>query len=276
MNKSISNVLEIATKSLKLHGIENPSGDARKLLSHLLSVSKNRLTLLSSEPISKTVELKYFRMIDARKKHQPVSQIIGYRMFWGREFIINKNVLDPRPETEELIYHALKFNYKNILDLGTGSGVILITLLLERTCSIGMGVDIEPRALEVAKRNAENFATLDRARLIKSNWCEKISEKFDLIVCNPPYISSVETDDFAKHLGQWEPLNALFANNNGLAEYMIISRSLSKVMKTSGVALFEIGYNQAEAVSKIFNNCGYKTSTFKDMSGKDRVIKVTF
>ena len=137
-------------------------------------------------------------------------------------------------------------------------------------------MDIEPRALEVAKRNAKNFATLDRARLIKSNWCEKISEKFDLVVCNPPYISSVETGDFAKHLGQWEPLNALFANNNGLAEYMIISRSLSKVMKTSGVALFEIGYNQAKAVSKIFKNYGYKTSTFKDMSGKDRVIKVTF
>jgi len=182
----------------------------------------------------------------------------------------------PKAETEELIYHALKFNYKNILDLGTGSGVILITLLLERTCSTGLGVDIEQRALEVAKRNAKNFATLDRARLIKSNWCDKISEKFDLVVCNPPYISSVETGDFAKHLGQWEPLNALFANNNGLAEYMIISQSLSKVMKTSGVALFEIGYNQADAVSKIFKNCGYKTSTFKDMSGKDRVIKVTF
>ena len=90
------------------------------------------------------------------------------------------------------------------------------------------------------------------------------------------FISSGETDDFAKHLGQWEPLNALFANNNGLAEYMIISRSLSKVMKTSGVALFEIGYNQSRAVSEIFKNCGYKISIFKDMSGKDRVIKVTF
>lgn len=276
MVKSISKILEIATKILNLHGIENPNGDARKLLSHLLGVSKDRLTLLSSGSISKTVELKYFRMIDARKKHQPVSQIIGRRMFWGREFIINKNVLDPRPETEELIYHALKFNYKNILDLGTGSGVLLITLLLERACSTGMGVDIEQKALEVAKRNSKNFATLDRARLIKSNWCDKVSEKFDLVVCNPPYISSVESQDFDKHLGQWEPINALFAKDNGLAEYMIISRILSKVMKTSGIALFEIGYNQAKTVSRIFESCGYKTSTFKDMSGKDRVIKVTF
>ena len=276
MSKTFADILSIAAKELKKVGLDNSIGDSKKILAHIMGISKEQLLLLDPEVFPKSVELKFFEMIGWRKQHQPVSQIIGYRSFWGRDFFINNKVLDPRAETEELIYHALQKNFSNVLDLGTGSGAIIITLLLENTSAIGVGVDIDLEALKVAKTNSKNFSVRKRINFFQSNWCEGVTEKFDLVISNPPYIDINEKDQYDSHLVRWEPYHALFSESGGTAAYHVIAKQLKKVMIKSGLALFEIGHSQAPMVSVIFTNEGFKAEVFKDMSGKDRVIKVTF
>ena len=276
MSKTYGQVLRKAANELKEIGIENPFNDSKIILAHIMGITKEKLILLDPEIFPKSVELKFFEKISLRKQHQPVSQIIGYRSFWGRDFFINNKVLDPRPETEELIFHALKKDFRSVLDLGTGSGAVIITLLLENTFATGVGVDIDLEALEVAKTNSKNFLLRKRLDFLQSNWCESVTEKFDLVISNPPYIDINEKDQYDPHLVKWEPSHALFSEDGGIAAYYTIAKQLKKVMQKSGLALFEIGHSQASVVRIFFTNEGFKTKVFKDMSGKDRVIKVTF
>jgi release factor glutamine methyltransferase len=276
MSKTYAQVLSIASKELKKIGIDNSIGDSKKILAHIMGISKEKLLLLDPEIFPKSVESKFFEMINLRKQYQPVSQIIGYRSFWGRDFFINNKVLDPRPETEELIYLALKSEFSNVLDLGTGSGAIIITLLLENTSATGVGVDIDWEALKVAKTNSKKFGVRKRINFLQSDWCESVTEKFDLVISNPPYVDINEKDQYDPHLVKWEPYHALFSESGGALAYHIIAKQLKKVMQRSGLALFEIGHSQASVVRIIFTNEGFKAEVFKDMSGKDRVIKVTF
>ena len=276
MSKTYAQVLSIASKELKKIGINNSIGDSKKILAHIMGISKEKLLLLDPEIFPKSVESKFFEMINLRKQYQPVSQIIGYRSFWGRDFFINNKVLDPRPETEELIYLALKSEFSNVLDLGTGSGVIIITLLLEDTSATGVGVDIDWEALKVAKTNSKKFGVRKRINFLQSDWCESVTEKFDLVISNPPYVDINEKNQYDLHLVKWEPYHALFSEAGGTMSYYIIAKQLKKVMQRSGLALFEIGHSQASVVRIIFTNEGFKAEVFKDMSGKDRVIKVTF
>ena len=276
MNKTYAQVLLIAAKKLKRIGINDPIGDSKKILAHIMGISKEKLILLEPEIFPKSIKVKFFEKINSRKQLQPVSQIIGHRSFWGRDFFINKKVLDPRPETEELIYHALKKEFSNVLDLGTGSGVVIITLLLENTSATGIGVDIDLEAIKVAKKNSNIFSVETRIDFVQSDWCEQINEKFDLVVSNPPYININERDQYDTNLAKWEPYHALFSESGGFAAYEIIAKQLKNVLKKSGLALFEIGHTQAQLVNQIFANEGYKVKSFKDISGKDRVIKVTF
>ena len=276
MSKTYAQVLRTAANELKEIGIENSFNDSKIILAHILGISKEKLLLLDSAVFPKSVELKFFEKISLRKQHQPVSQIIGYRSFWGRDFYINNKVLDPRPETEELIFHALKEEFRSVLDLGTGSGAVIVTLLLENTSATGVGVDIDLEALKVAKINSKIFLLRERLDFLQSNWCESVTKKYDLVISNPPYIDVNENDQYDHHLVEWEPYHALFSEDGGIAAYYTIAKQLKKVMQKSGLALFEIGHSQASAVRIIFTNEGFKAEVFKDMSGKDRVIKVTF
>ena len=276
MSKTFGQVLRVTAKELKKIGIDNSIGDSKKMLAHIMGISKEKLLLLEPEIFPKSLEAKFFKMIGLRKQHQPVSQIIGYKSFWGRDFFISNKVLDPRAETEELIHHALKKEFSNILDLGTGSGAIIITLLLENTSATGVGVDIDLEAIKVAKINSKNFSVGKRIGFLQSNWCESITEKFDLVISNPPYVDINEKDQYSSHLVKWEPYHAIFSEAGGTAAYQVIAKQLKKVMLKSGLALFEIGFSQSSAVSVIFTKEGFTAEVFKDMSGRDRVIKVTF
>ena len=276
MPKTYAQVISVAANELKKIGIENPFSDTKKILAHIMGISKEKLLLLDPEIFPKSLKPKFFDKINLRKQYQPVSQIIGYRSFWGRDFFVNNKVLDPRPETEELIFHALKNEFCSVLDLGTGSGAVIITLLLENTFATGVGVDIDLDALKVAKTNSSNFLVTKRINFLQSDWCERVTEKFDLVISNPPYIDINEKDQFDPNLVKWEPYHSLFSEAGGIAAYYVIAKQLKKVMLRSGLALFEIGHRQASIVSIIFTNEGLKAEVFKDMSGKDRVIKVTF
>ena len=276
MSDPVQELIQKAIIRLKVPGIENPQGDAKRILAHTLGVQKKDLFLLDFSRISPDMVISFFSQIEVRRKLKPVSQIMGYRTFWGRDFLVNEHVLDPRPETEEIIYHALNEEFNSVLDLGTGSGILMITLALERKHIRAVGADISDTALSQANKNIKKFNLCNRTELIQSNWCANVKSKFDLVVGNPPYIDPEKTEDFHPTLSKWEPEIALFAQNSGVGAYVIIAQQLKSILNPKGVAIFEIGYDQHLKVSKIFKQEGFQTTVYKDLSQKDRVIKVTF
>lgn len=250
--------------------------DARALLAHALSVDRGLLAARSDDNVS-TKQADVFRAaIEQRFKRQPVSQIIGMREFWGRDFRITPDVLDPRPDTETLIEEVLKAGpVSKLLDLGTGSGCILLTLLAEWPQAQGLGVDYSEKALCVAQHNAQSLGLTSRVHLKQSNWFSNVTSQFDLIVSNPPYITAEAMQSIAPELSDWEPRIALTPEGDGLAAYRAIAQNAAQYLKPNGRLFLEIGYDQADAVLEILSDAGYSNGKcIQDLAGKDRVICV--
>ena len=195
-------------------GIPEPTRDARKLMAACLGIEAGRLTLHMHDPIDSASEAAFYAQIMDRSEGKPVSHLLGWREFYGRRFRIDENVLDPRPDTETLIEAALEKPFTDVLDLGTGSGCILLTLVAERPDATGIGIDISPAALTVAELNASNLVLENSCALIESNWYDAIGGQFDLIVSNPPYIAAEEMVGLAPELSH-EPRMALTDEGTG-------------------------------------------------------------
>ncbi|MDD7971473.1 peptide chain release factor N(5)-glutamine methyltransferase [Roseinatronobacter alkalisoli] len=268
--------LAAAVAQLRAAGIEGAPRDARWLLAHVLGIDAARLTLVLPDPISDAQAARFCSAIEARARHQPVAQIIGYRDFWGRRFRVTPDVLDPRPETETLIDAALARDFSNVLDLGTGSGAILLTLLAERAGAQGVGVDLSPAALRVAAENARQHGVQDRAQLRHSDWFSGVTGRFDLIVSNPPYISAPELDTLSAELRQWEPRMALVPDaddGSGLAAYRLICAQAPAFLRPGGGLVVEIGVTQGQDVQELFTRAGFEDiAVLRDLSGHDRVV----
>ena len=217
-------------------------------------------------------------LLEKRLKFQPISQIIGQRYFWKSKFLVTSDVLDPRPDTETLIEHTLSLGkFNRILDLGTGSGCILLSLLNEYKEAIGIGIDISKKALNVAKKNADLLNLKHRASFKLGNWCENIEGQFDLIVSNPPYISEYEMMNLSKDVLNWEPRIALTPEGDGLEAYKYILNGAKKLLKPNGKLILEIGYNQRDDVSYLLKSNNYKAITvIKDINNKDRIISASW
>jgi release factor glutamine methyltransferase len=199
------------------------------------------------------------------------------REFWGRRFRVTPAVLDPRPETETLVAAALEGPpVRRVLDLGTGSGCILLTLLAEWPEARGVGSDISAAALEVAAENARRLGVADRARLVTSDWCAGLAgscEQFGLIASNPPYITGDELAGLAPEVRNHEPLAALSAGGDGLDAYRRIAAGVGPLLAPGGRLLMEIGPHQAEAVGRILTDAGMVvTAVLPDLDGRDRVV----
>jgi release factor glutamine methyltransferase len=188
---------------------------------------------------------------------------------------VSSDVIDPRPETEFLIKAALEKPFERLLDLGTGSGVILLTLLCERPKAIGLGCDISPKALKVARQNADVFGIgSSRVKLLQSNWFANITGKFDLIVANPPYISSDEMRALDPDVLAFEPHIALSPGGDGLACYRIIARDCASFLRPLGRLIVEIGSKQGPDVCAIFARHGLLNPLIlKDFDGRDRILQ---
>ena len=214
--------------------------------------------------------------IAKREKFQPVSQIIGGREFWGRWFNVTSDVLDPRPETETIIDLALQHGpAERVLDLGTGSGILAVTLAAEWPEVRAVAVDISQDALNIAAKNAESHNVTNRVNFGLSDWFDAVSGQFDLIVSNPPYIAASEMGTLSPDVRNWEPFMALTPGGDGLEAYRTIAFMLGQFLAEDGVALFEIGYAQGADVVGIFENAGFtNVSVLQDMGGKDRVVIV--
>lgn len=273
MTETGNTLLIAATRALADAGVPDAARDARKLLSHAVGIDAGRLTLVLPEPVAQDVQSTFQDLILRRASRQPVSQLIGKRAFYGRDFTVTCEVLDPRPETEILIEAALAQPFGHVLDLGTGSGCILLTLLAEMDDARGVGVDMSPGAIHVAQSNARSLDLSHRARFLVSDWASEVEGVFDLIVANPPYISQREMDGLAPEVRDWEPRLALTDEADGLAAYRAIFASIGPYLAEPGRVVVEIGPDQAKDVSDIAYAGGFETvAVICDLDGRDRVI----
>ena len=268
----IYKVLAEASNELKEISGSNSIREARILLEFVL---KNQEKFLNTNHnISNNDFIIFQRLIKKRLKFQPISQIIGERYFWKNKFFINSDVLDPRPDTETLIEHTLSFgSFFNILDLGTGSGCIILSLLDEYNAAMGIGVDKSKKALNVAQKNAELLNLNDRVKFQLGNWCDGLDNKFDLIVSNPPYISEKEILGLSNDVINWEPRIALTPEDDGLGAYKNIINGVKNILIPNGRLIFEIGHAQGNEVSNLLKSNNFKEiNIVKDINNKDRVI----
>ena len=202
-----------------------------------------------------------------------MSQIIGRRDFYGRSFTVTPDVLDPRPDTELLVQVALEKPFETVLDLGTGSGCILLTLLAENTAATGQGADLSEAAIAVARGNAVALNLIDRSDFTPSDWLANISGQFDLIVSNPPYITAAEMPTLAPEVRDWEPEMALTPGGDGLAAYRVITTTAMPHLTAGGRLVVEIGPSQALDVQALFAAAGFTGITcLQDIDGRDRVV----
>lgn len=271
--------LRAAVAHLRAAGVETPERDARRLLSWAINQPADRLALALPEVIDMASAELYDAALVQRANRVPVSQITGRRMFWGREFHLSGDVLDPRPETETLIALALAEPFERVLDLGTGTGCILITLLAERPDAIGTGTDISAPARQIAEGNAVALGVSDRAEFQAANWFDPLgrnagpSGRFDLIVSNPPYIALAEMAALAPEVREWEPRIALTDEGDGLGAYRAIAGRAHDFLTPRGRILVEIGASQADAVAALFSAAGLEDcAVHPDLDGRDRVV----
>lgn len=216
-------------------------------------------------------------LVARRAAREPFSHIAGYRDFWKHRFRVTADVLDPRPDTETLVEEALKQPFTKVLDLGTGSGCIIISLLAEMPNARGVGTDVCEKAILVAGENAARIGVEDRLVLPLSDWFDDVGGRFDLIVSNPPYIALAEMDGLAPEVRAYEPSTALTDGGDGLSAYRALARGAADHLTVGGRLLVEIGTEQGPAVSEIFRSAGLEDVSVKgDLNGRDRVVMARF
>lgn len=265
--------LRQAIPRLQAAGVEDAARDARVLLAHALGISPDRLTLHLPDEMTAPQARSYEEALAARARRQPVAQITGRRQFWGLTFRVTPDVLDPRPETETLVVEALSRPFLKVLDLGTGSGCILLSCLKGMPMARGLGVDLSDAALAVAEGNARDLGLSDRARFLRSDWFSAVTGAFDLIVTNPPYIAAEEMPDLSPEVRDWEPHQALTPGGDGLEAYRHIARGAGARLMPGGRLLAEIGPTQGAAVSDLFLAAGLgEVRVLPDLDGRDRVV----
>lgn len=272
MTETAGAALARAARQLAEAGVPDAARDARRLLAHAARVDASRVTLITPNPLSPEIAARFAGLIAARAKRVPVSHLTGARQFYGRQFTVTPDVLDPRPETEVLIEAALAEPFSRVLDLGTGSGCILLTLLAERKNAVGLGIDLSDAACLVAAANAQALELTTRTDIRASNWFAAVEGRFDLIVSNPPYIAASEMEGLSPEVLR-EPTMALTDGGDGLSAYAVILSEAADHLTSGGRILLEIGPTQAEAVVALAETAGFsRTVVLTDFDGRDRVI----
>jgi release factor glutamine methyltransferase len=253
-----------AARRLAEAGVPDPQRDARRLWDWVLEQTGGD----TSDPVTLAA---YGDAITRRAARVPVSRIIGRRSFWKHEFEISDAVLDPRPDTETLVEIALGSEFDTVLDLGTGSGCILLSLLAERPGARGTGTDISQPALEIARRNAARLG-VERAAFLQSDWFAGVEGRFDLIVSNPPYIAAADMPGLSPEV-RHDPAIALSPGGDGLDAYRAIAAGAGAHLAAGGRLLVEIGHEQGAAVAALFRAAGLaEVAVHPDINGKDRVV----
>lgn len=271
-------LLKDTTQRFREAGLETPDLDARFLLQDLLGIS-------NSERLSGPIEINDEQQIIAetaitrRLAGEPISRILGYREFWGRKFFLSPSTLDPRPDTETLIEAVLESSWKapRILDLGTGTGCILLTLLHEIRDSSGVGIDLSAEACKTAQKNAEAHGLSSRSTIQNADWVDSLEGKYDLIVSNPPYIPSEIIPTLSVEVQNHDPILALDGGEDGLNPYKFLLSALKKFLVPGGFIFFEIGQGQLPDIERLVKNSDATLIQFwTDLGGVPRVVKISY
>lgn len=273
---------EQGCRTLQAAGIEEAALDARLLLEAVCGTDRNDLLVHGEQPVAPEAEEKYLNWIRQRAEHIPLQQLTGEQDFMGLTFAVNEHVLIPRQDTEILVEEVLKelHDGMRVLDMCTGSGCILLSLLHYSNDCEGLGVDLSAEALEVAGRNVLKVLTPEKAEhahFLQSDLFEKVEGKFEIIVSNPPYIASAEVEKLMPEVRDHEPRMALDGTEDGLYFYRRIIEEAGKHLVSSGMLFFEIGYDQGQAVSELMRTEGYcDVQVVQDYAGLDRVVLGTY
>jgi release factor glutamine methyltransferase len=267
-----------ARDRLKAAGVDQPVIDARVLLEAAADASRTDILTDPYRPLTDEQVATLEGYVERRMKRQPVSHIVGRKGFWKIMLNVTPQVLTPRPETEMLVGFALQsFEERakfNVLDLGVGSGAILLAILAERPGAKGLGVDVSEEALAVARENAANLDLDGRTALLRGDWTAGLADaNFDLVVSNPPYVSSEVIETLDPEVKDHEPRMALDGGPDGLDAYRVLAPEVLRVLKPEGVFALEIGYDQGPAVEALMTAAGAsEVRVLQDMAGKDRVV----
>ena len=267
-----------AQARLKAAGIDSPSIDARLLLEAAADVSRLDILTDPYRRLEASAQDRLDGYVARRLKREPVSRILGRKGFWKIMLSVTPQVLSPRPDTEAVLDVALKAFPEaapfEMLDLGVGSGAILLALLAERPAAKGLGTDVSEEALAVARDNAANLGLGGRAAFLRTDWTSGLSDDaFDLVVSNPPYIPSRDIEALDPEVRDHDPRLALDGGADGLDAYRILAPEIRRILKPGGVFAVEIGWDQAEAVKGLFETAGFAdVKVVKDLAGRDRVV----
>lgn len=272
MSQTLGALMREATGALRDAGIDSAARDAQFLVAKAADIPADRLAISAHDMAGDGVADRLQSLLAERLKRRPLSHILGRRHFFDHEFAVDGRVLDPRPETETLVTAALEHGFDRVLDLGTGSGAIVISLLAARPQARGVGADLSTDALTVARENGRALGVDGRCDWAQSDWFDRINGAFDLIVSNPPYIARDEMPGLAPELSH-EPRMALTDEADGLTAYRRIAAGAGAHLTAGGHIMVEIGPTQARAVSGIFESAGLTTPrVIRDLDGRDRVV----
>tara|TARA_B100000945_G_scaffold167499_1_gene134268 strand:+ start:456 stop:1298 length:843 start_codon:yes stop_codon:yes gene_type:complete len=275
-SKVISNAGYILKKKL----INNPYLDSEILLSKTLKITRENLLLNLDKKLKNRELVEFNKLVERRKKKEPIAHILGYKSFWKSNFKVSKDVLIPRPETEHIVEEVIKIIPKlgsyNILDIGTGSGCLIISIILEREKSYGTAVDISKKAINIAKHNAKIQHIQNRIKFINSNIDKFYQGKYDLIISNPPYIKNCKINYLDDDVRLYEPKVALDGGVDGYSEIKKVIKKSSELLKTKGKLVIEIDDKQKSFTNKILKKNGfYINKIVKDLAKKYRCIVST-
>lgn len=274
------------SEAFRAAGIPTPELDARLLVLAACGLSPEAYLLRPNTPLSKPEEELIQAFAARRVAREPVSRVVGYREFWGRRFVVGPAVLDPRPDTETLIEAALSLlgerrsaDPLRILDLGTGSGCLLLTLLAEMPGAWGVGSDISLAALNLARLNAKRLGVASRAAFVQSDWCETFAGPFGLIISNPPYIEGASIDALEDEVRCYDPKIALYGGMDGLAAYRRIIGSCARIAEPGAWVVLEAGMGQASRIAELFTDAGWEFGSghykvYRDLSEIHRVVAI--
>ncbi len=284
----LAEFLRNAIEKLKHAGVDNPQLDARLLAGQALGLGRAGILSQSGRVLSDKEKGEIEELLARRAAGESVGRILGKREFWGLDFGLNEATLEPRPDSETLVEAVLNLMPRRraapdsrfrgndevrILDLGMGTGCLLLALLHEMPDAMGVGVDINSRAIEQAANNAETLGIGERAEFRVGNWLSGISEKFDIIISNPPYIASAEIPTLMREVREHDPLPALDGGKDGLDVYRLLIPQLAGILNPQGLVAFEVGDGQAKTVAEFLRQNGFTdVATHKDLGGIERCV----
>jgi len=274
---NINQALQQANKFLKKKHIISSMIDSEILMSKVLNKDRKFLILNSKKDLTKKNLYNFTNLIEKRSRGEPIAYLIKKKFFWKYEFIVKKKVLIPRPDTEVLVEEILKLTKKNskmtILDIGIGSGCILLSILKERKNFFGVGIDVSKKCIDISKTNAFKLKISNRVKLLKSNVDNFNYGKYDLIVSNPPYINTLKLKCLERDICDFEPKIALDGGSNGLNKIKKVVDKSSKLLKKKGILVLEIGFDQKNKVRNLLKSKGFCIKKIiKDLAKNDRCI----